>query len=392
MTIDAKVILDSVAPNGVRLTTFELTYPRFIHAELMTHRVFSRNAASSRAIPVHKKLARIRKDPAKPTEWGLNKAGMQSAGPVDAATSEVAERVWLRGRDNAVETSEILAGIRCANCYAIRDYKEAHLQEEDPCACPEPLGLDLHKQVSNRVSEAYDHITVVLSSTKYVNHFKLRTEVDANGRPKPDPTYFELATKWKAAWDASKPRLVGVGEWHLPYVSVQDDADVLSTEEDDAAILDYLKAQGKEPTPEAIIDVACRISVGRCARVSYMRQGQGDVEDNLKLAGDLMRNGHWSPMEHQATPMSGVEFTTGPAEDGDWYACLMCMENLHGKKHVRLKLSTLMGLERAKEVHKETYDDFYNFCMKCALGHVTSGNFHGWTQFRKTFAGEAGGD
>src|SRR3954463_15005916 len=76
--IEAKVILDSISPFGKRLTTFVLTYPRFVHAEFMTHRAFSRNAASSRAIPAWKIRRSVRMDPAMPVYWGMNQPGMQA--------------------------------------------------------------------------------------------------------------------------------------------------------------------------------------------------------------------------------------------------------------------------------------------------------------------------
>ena len=74
--IEAKVILDSVSPAGKRITTLQLKYPRFIHSEFMTHRAFSRNAASSRAIPVLKRLDMMCQDPVIPLEWGLDQSGM----------------------------------------------------------------------------------------------------------------------------------------------------------------------------------------------------------------------------------------------------------------------------------------------------------------------------
>ena len=57
MPYSARILLDSLSPSGARLTTMEVRYPRFIHSEMMTHRVFSRNAASSRAIPIKKMIA-----------------------------------------------------------------------------------------------------------------------------------------------------------------------------------------------------------------------------------------------------------------------------------------------------------------------------------------------
>ena len=60
MGYSARVLLDSVSPGGVRLVTMEVRYPRFIHAEFMTHRMFSRNAGSSRALPIRKMIAAVR--------------------------------------------------------------------------------------------------------------------------------------------------------------------------------------------------------------------------------------------------------------------------------------------------------------------------------------------
>ena len=51
MAYHAEVLIDSVNPAGQRLTTFVLRFPRFVLSEFNTHRMFSRNASSSRAIP-----------------------------------------------------------------------------------------------------------------------------------------------------------------------------------------------------------------------------------------------------------------------------------------------------------------------------------------------------
>jgi hypothetical protein len=279
----------------------------------MTHRVFSRNAASSRAIPTNKKIERIRQDCAKPSEWGVNQKGMQSGGGLDETRAKEAEFWWRSARDSALKHAELLDG------------------------------LGLHKQVANRILEPFDHITVVLSTTKLKNHFALRLATDQTGRPFADPTYFELAKKWKEAWDASTPTLLTRGQWHLPYVG----------------------------TDERPLDLATlkRISVGRCARVSYMRQGEGDVEENVKLHDRLAASGHWSPFEHVATPMEDLTF--GDVPDGYPPQCDWCSDQVH-KKCVFFKGHYL--------------------CLTCAHGHIHSGNFHGWNQYRKEFANEAGGD
>lgn len=378
MTIRATVVLDSKAPNGARLTTFELTYPRFIHAELMTHRVFSRNAASSRAIPTPKKIERIRKDCARPSEWGVNQKGMQSSGELSSELQGYAFRTWEHAKIDALFQAEILCGLRCARC-------EGEIKEDGLCAyvthpdgsrtqkqqCIEagfPIKLDLHKQVANRILEPFDHITTVVSTTKLNNHWKLRCDAAA------DPTYQELAHKWKAAFDASTPKLLEVGQWHLPYVQWEDWLEV-------GKLLGKSHAAGCEWERDwhacncgalDVIPVLKKISTGRVARTSYMRQGQGDVAANVELHDRLASSGHWSPFEAVATPIPGIRFG---GNEGLPYECDRCGVWIDvGAKYARLEA-----------LHPIC-------CMKCALGHVTSGNFVGWHQYRKGFPGEAGGD
>ena len=103
MGFKTTIIQDSIAPCGSRLITVEATYPRFIHAELMTHRMFSRNAASSRAIPVKKMIARVKEEPAMPVYWGRNKRGMSPIKEIE--DPEVAKRLWLEARDRVVEVA-----------------------------------------------------------------------------------------------------------------------------------------------------------------------------------------------------------------------------------------------------------------------------------------------
>lgn len=340
MTIEAKVLLDSIAQNGARLTTFELTYPRFIHSELLTHRLFSRSSASSRAIPTPKKIERIRKDCAKPSEWGVNQKGMQAAGSVGALDEDLAKLCWKHACDDALVHAEALCGARCSRC-----------ELRVPCACSEPHLLNIHKQVANRILEPFDHIQVVLSTTKIKNHFLLRLAKDKDGRPLADPTYHELATKWKAAMDASAPFPVKAGEWHLPYVQ-KDVGGIRIVEDPDLWEVDW--------------ETRKMVSAARCARVSYMRQGQGDLEENKTLYERLISGGHWSPLEHVATPMPFFEIKN--YDD----VCEWCRE--HATKFVCIHWLNA------------------EVCMKCAWGHVHSGNVHGWRQHRKEFENEGGGD
>lgn len=274
MTITAQIIADSISPAGVRLTTMQLRYPKFIHGEFLTHRVFSRNASSSRAIPVERVIEDVLRDPATPTFWGKNQAGMQAREECDeqiiypmnwagviAAVSR--EQAWLRARDQAVET---------ARAFAAAGY---------------------HKQIVNRIIEPWCHINVVVTSTEWANFEALRCHPDAQ------PEMRALAEAMRDARNASEPAPLRPGEWHLPYV---DD------ERDRAALMAQRWAFLSEPplSKDMMVGGFIRLSVARCARVSYLtHEGKPpDVEDDLKLYDRLVGATplHASPAEHQATP------------------------------------------------------------------------------------------
>lgn len=247
MTISARILLDSVNPEGIRLVTWELTYPRFIHSEFMTHRTFSRNAASSRAIPVEKLMAAVKENPAMPVWWGKNQAGMQAKEELDEQAKMAAQSRWLLARDEALRFAALL-------------------QE-----------TGLHKQIANRILEPWMHITVIASATDHRNFFKLRAHPDAQ------PEFQALAYKMKELYDSHEPQKLGTGEWHIPLVG----------EEDAQALFD----DGRLTKNEGLL----RLSVARCARVSYVRQhDKKTIEEDLALHDRLAASGHWSPFEHQA--------------------------------------------------------------------------------------------
>lgn len=244
MTIQAKVILDSLnESNGIRLTTMELTYPRFIHAEFMTHRLFSRNAASSRAIPVSKMLKMVMDYPAMPVSWGKNQKGMSADAELKPDDTIKAGHIWLNARNLAVSFANDL------------------------------LELGLHKQITNRLLEPWQNITVICSATHWTNFFRLRNHKDAQ------PEIQELARAMKTAQDESAPI---IRDWHIPYI--WDDEQHLP------------------------LETKCKISTARCARVSYLtHDGRRSIEDDLVLHERLMTgsdHGHWSPFEHVAKQTS----------------------------------------------------------------------------------------
>src|SRR5579884_3380236 len=255
MSYDAKISLDSTGPNGARLTTFEFTYPRFVHAELMTHRMFSRNSASSRAIPTDKLMARIENDPALPVWWGKNQSGMQAHEELDAEAKEAAKRVWIRGRDEMLRTARELGGV-----------------------------IGLHKQIANRVIEPWMFITVIVTSTEWSNFFGLRDHADAQ------PELAHVAAKAHRLYKENQPNYLRSGQWHLPFVTGNDE-----------------QALRAENFTE---DKLCRISIGRCARVSFLtHDGKRDPMADVALSSDrLQPSGHMSPFEHVAKAMTEGEW------------------------------------------------------------------------------------
>jgi hypothetical protein len=263
MGISVKIIADSVGPSGKRLTSFELCYPRFIHSELMTHRALSRNASSSRAIPIEKMIKRVLDDPAIPTQWGGNQKGMQAAGEVDDPAGAL--KAWLEARDAAVHHARVLAG------------------------------YGLHKQIVNRVLEPFQHMVTLVTATEWANFFHLRYHKDAQ------PEFQVLARQMYEAYVAAEPEELLAGEWHLPYVRPEDFEQVWAD----------LGRSGGWVEKREVDAVLKKVSVGRCARVSYVNQyGVRALVDDIALYDRLMASadsgepGHWSPMEHVAMALN----------------------------------------------------------------------------------------
>lgn len=245
--ISAKIVADSIGPSKVRLTTFVLTYPRFIHSEFMTHRMISRNASSSRAIPVKKQIQMVMDNPAIPIEFRKNQKGMQAGEPLENQTA--ANALWLAARDRAVDMAEKMAD------------------------------LEVHKQYANRLLEPFARITVVATATEWSNFFALRCHEMAQ------PEIHALADQMYEQYATRTPRELLVGEWHLPFVT--------DLEHQEEAI---------EPRPG--IPALIRKSVARCARVSYLNHDghSTTLQEDTQLYRRLLGSNpiHASPAEHQA--------------------------------------------------------------------------------------------
>jgi len=263
--IKAKVIKHSSHNTIKDLVTFELEYPRFIHSELMTHRVFSRNAASSRAIPIAKMIEQVKSNPAMPVHWGVNQPGMQAV--FEHQNIKACKKAWVEAAESAVKSAQSL------------------------------LGMGLHKQIVNRVLEPFQTMKTIVTSTEWDNFFELRCHKDAQ------PEIKALADLMKSELDWSSPQLLEKGEWHLPYVTTikgEDeefrfyifDGDSLESSEDDSKM-------------ELSLEDAKKVSASCCAQVSY-RDIDNSLEKALKIFDILVagRPIHASPFEHVATPWS----------------------------------------------------------------------------------------
>jgi len=289
MSYDAKILADSISPAGHRLTTFEVTFPRIVLAEFNTHRVFARNSASSRAIPVEKMLRRIVDDPFIPVYWGKNQKGMQAEQELTEQEQQIAASMWRQGLRRAIETANEL------------------------------LGLGVHKQITNRFLEVGMWHTVIVSATEWGNFFNLR---DNN---KAQPEIHHAADLLHQLFKASKP-VERRRDWHLPLVQPEE----------------------MQTHPETNW---VEISAGRCARVSLLtHDGKRDLVEDTRLHNGLLDNGHMSPLEHPARPMTPDEL--------------------------------VLFSQRVVEWRRDAWFD---------TGKRTHflGNYNGWVQHRKMIPGEA---
>lgn len=265
-SIKARVVAQSKsAETNTVLTTLELTYPRFIHSELMTHRVFSRNAASSRAIPVEAFVRAVSTGPAVFSQYGKANKGMQAQELMEEP--EIAEFLedWTALSQQACEFA---------------------LRWKDRAA----------KQMVNRALEPWMYMTTLVSGTDWNNFFALRAHPDAQ------PELQELAYKALHQYIGNVHNAVvrsndgTLSAWHLPFIKDSE--------------RDTLLAAGDDM--EQAIRLVCEVSAARVARVSYTKHGtQKDLADDLALAQRLSSSGHMSPFEHQARPTAAWETPLG---------------------------------------------------------------------------------
>ena len=251
----AIILADSISPNGIRLTTFQLTYWRAIHSELMTHRMFSRCAQSSRATPIKKNIEAVLNNPWRPAVWTANDKGMVAKQNIPEDIVPVVELAWKTAAKSMATIASAL----------------------------EQIGV--HKQVVNRLLEPFSSINVVVSSTDWNNFWKLRCAKDA------DPSMQLLANTMKEAFDASEPKKLFTNDWHLPYIDREKDMELVKKQ---------FPSLEEWEIKESIFP---KISAARCARVSYKTfDGTTSIKQDIELCDRLIKNNHMSPLEHIAKP------------------------------------------------------------------------------------------
>lgn len=340
--ISAKVVADSKNEFGNRITTMVITFPRFILAELNTHRMMSRNSASSRAIPFEKMLESVEKNPFIPIAWQKDHKGMQGTEYLDVMHSGICKSDWLIARDNAVKQAVELSTTGCT------------------------------KQLCNRLLEPFMWHTVIITATEWENFFALRcpryeyqeevfrSKKDTckiTGIKVEDYNWFllnkgqaeiHMMALAEAMWDAyneSIPQLLEAGEWHIPF------GDFINLE-------NYLKDNNLHSFEENGVEtrekLKVKIATAHCARISYTIVGEEgkpiNYNNDIKLHDNLAESGHWSPFEHCAKVMTDNE---------RWYWIKQSGKGIEGIK-----------------------DDLTH------ENEAWSGNFRGFIQYRKTFQNE----
>jgi thymidylate synthase ThyX len=235
-----KILADSINPYGNRLTTFLISdFPKCLLAELNTHRMFSRNAASSRAIPIEKMIEKVKADPFIP-HFTRNQKGMQGVEDLQPHEIRIARDVWLKALDAAVE-----------QVYEL-------------------IAIGIHKQNANRLLEPFMKVPVIVSATEWENFFKLRTH------PTAQPEFREYAVEMLRLRKEHQPIPLKLHEWHIPFA-----------DDDFCASL--------------TIRQKLKVATARCARLSYSTHlGEYSYEADQKLHDSLLENGHLSPFEHCA--------------------------------------------------------------------------------------------
>lgn len=367
----AKIIADSLSEHGHRLTTFIVTFPRYILAEFNTHRMFSRNSASSRAIPFHKIMESVEKNPFVPIAWQKHHSGMQ-------------------GTEYFTDPQEI---IRINNNW--KDSRYIAIQRAEMLH-----DLGVTKQICNRELEPYMWHTAIVTATEYENFFALRCPQywfepeDKLFRSTKDLTKYwqdSIGTdeplsftqlQWlsinkggaeihimklaEMMWDAMnehKPSILEPGEWHIPF------GDQINS----TSLLDYMQpTTSADENHHRLMALKMKIATTRCAQISYVIADAEDkpmnYEKMLSRHDKLADDGHWSPFEHPGSMMTTSEYY-------NWSKSIIVpYEDLENYKATHLSGTYSI----IRDIPDGVVVEEYGWC----------GNFRGFIQYRKLFLNE----
>lgn len=246
------------ATTGARIDTLILEYPRVVHSQLLTHRVFSKNSSSTRAIPLEKAIQQILDNPAEYV-WTVNQAGMQGELVPSGELHDELEEAYGVAMNDAVDSARELAS------------------------------LGAHKQNAGRLLEPFQNIKIVLTSTEWANWDWLRDHEAAQGE------IAELARAISEARAKAEPMVLQPGELHVPFVERSPSSHRHSQ-------MRYYGKDHEALTPEE----ALLVSMSVCAQTSY-RNSDYSLEKAIDMRSKLLDSDHVhaSPSEHQAIAMSG---------------------------------------------------------------------------------------
>lgn len=329
---DCTIVADSINNKKDRLTTFVITIPRIILSEFNTHRMFSRNSASSRAIPYKKMLERVQRNPFIPVAWQKDHSGMQGTEYItDQNHINSCISKWLKARNYALEVSENLSS------------------------------FGVTKQICNRLLEPFLWHTVIITSGKegLNNFFDLRCPkyvipIDKNQqvfkskkdllksvsgwwtpnvKPMEDLDWLQINQSGadihiqpiaELMWDSynnSTPTFLQGGQWHIPFANEIDEGKLWTL------VNSWEEHRELEPAEvyygtntEGFEEAKIKIAIATCARISYgnISPATSNYEDDLKLYDRLVSSKHASPTEHIAKCMYEDEYNTyfkGKLED-----------------------------------------------------------------------------
>jgi thymidylate synthase ThyX len=333
--IKAKIVADSINEFDDRITTFECTFPRIILAEVNTHRMFSRNSASSRAIPFKRMVEMVQENPFIPLAFQKDHKGMQGNKYIQNSVSlSIRKKQWLEARDKAVE-SAIQLHTPLSELYKEHSEYENYIWEDE-----EPVT----KQLCNRILEPFMWHTALITSTEVENFFHLRSPQYGGHHPRLGESYYRSkkdtikalkrvdvntdnlnvdivsAIEWlkinqggaeihmmsltESMWDVyneSTPIQLNAGKWHIPYGD-NIDTNIFLTEQITVPH-DHLEQDFE--------NLKIKIATARCARLSYQTLGDNprvNYKSDIELHNRLASMGHWSPFEHCARAMTDIEY------------------------------------------------------------------------------------